>query len=80
MRVIKIGFLFDIVTIHGISPSSHNVVVKQNTTIDWALGIMSVLVENNGAWYTIVVTPNKLFGALIPIVELISYLMSSIQY
>lgn len=31
---------------------------------------MNVLVENNGAWYTIVVTPNKLFGAFIPTVEL----------
>jgi len=41
---------------------------------------MIVLVKNNGAQYTLVVSPNKLLGALSPKVELSTSLMSLAHY
>jgi hypothetical protein len=55
---------FDLTTTFGIPPFSHHVAAKRNMIVDSMLEMTNVLIENNGAWHTTLVTLNKHVGAL----------------
>ncbi len=55
---------FDLTTTLGVPPFSHHVVAKRNMIVDSMLEMANVLIENNSAWHTTLVTPNKHVGAL----------------
>ncbi len=55
---------FDLTTTFGVPPFSHHVVAKQNMIVNSMLEMANVLIKNNGASHTTLVTPNKHVGAL----------------
>lgn len=63
--VFGIKSLSNIIPILGISPPSHNVATNWNINASWKLRITNVLTKSNGAQYTDVATPNKLFVFLL---------------
>ncbi len=55
---------FNLTTTFGVPPFSHHVATKQNMIVDPMLEMTNVLIENNGAWHTTLVTLNKHVSAL----------------